>query len=194
MADGYLVLNQTLFGEPLKNVLVVSNLVADAQEVQALADSIRADFDLGPHDQLTTEWSLDSITAVFDPGPGQYSHESSFTLGSLLGTNANQALPNQDCLLVSTSRLGPAPNRGRIYFSGLTEGALDNGEWSTAAKASFENMVESWATSGIPGQVQTSYLRIGRRDNLGNLTITAPVEAWIARNIPATQRRRRRGA
>lgn len=192
MADGFMILNQVLFGEAVKNVLAFSNMAYSPDDVKEWADNFRGDWDNELTQYLSTSWSMDTLTFVFNPGPNQFSVEQDFSLGTLTGTVSTDALPNQTSLLVSTQYVGPRPNRGRVYFAGLGENNLTQGLFTVAAVTAFENAVDKWASIGVNGAAGTIFLRIARRAANGSILTSNPVDVAIGREIPATQRRRRR--
>lgn len=192
MADATFVLNQRLNGEDIKNVLVFSNVVPDVEPLQEWVDSIRALYNTYVVDRLWTAWSLNSVTVIFNDAPPVYSAEFSFTSGTLTGSVSAEGLPNQVALLVSTSCLEPPPNRGRIYFGGLTEADHANGLFSTAAAGDFQALVEAMA-AGVSATAGDIYLRIARRSTAGIITLSNAVQNALGQRTPAIQRSRRLG-
>jgi hypothetical protein len=190
--DATLVLNQTWLGQQVRNVLVFSNVVVDESELRGFAESIRGLFSTLVAGHMSASWSLDSVTFVFNETLPIYSIEVPFTSGILIGTSAGSELATQVSLLVSTKYLGAPPNKGRIYFAGLTEFALQDGLFPQSVVDDFADLVRG-LVDGITGDAQVAFLRIARRAANGTLDTTSPVTHVIGRNIPAVIRRRRLG-
>lgn len=192
MADGLVVAEQVLFGEECANVWCFSNMPETLPAMQEMADNIRVLWNLTLAPEQDNNWTLNSLLFVLDPGPSQFSVRVPFTSGPLVGGDAGDALPNQTALLVSTSALAPRPNRGRVYFAGVTEGDLTAGVWSSDALDGATDLVTGLAIDGVEHADGRAFLRIARRDAAGAIEVSNPVEGILARAIPATQRRRRR--
>lgn len=193
MADGTIVLNQTLYGNVVQNVLVFSNIREPEPDAQALADAIRNSFATTVVGKLVNNWSLDSITIIYNDALPIWSQLIPFTSGPLTGTVTTSEATNQAALLVSTIHDGPPPNRGRIYLAGWGSGQLGgNGRWDPSAVNDAEQLVTGWM-DGITTPTNQFFLRIGRRGPGGDLIQSTQVTNLIARAIPATQRRRRQG-
>lgn len=191
--DGTIVFNQTFLGQQVRNVTVWNNLVADAEELQDLADALRGTWVGGLAPDLLTTWSLDSVTFIFNESAPIFSLDVPFTAGALAGSATDDPNVSQASLLVSTQFFGEPPNRGRVYFTGLGDNDLGaDGRWTVAIKDSAQDMVAGWA-DGVSTVANTYFLRIGRRTPAGILTITSPVTTVVGRRTPAIQRRRRLG-
>lgn len=196
MADGTIVLQQTSQNQRIANVLVWGNIPEDAAGRQSFADNLRAELVTQTWSSTkSTQWSLDSLLFVYNDSLPIFSVEVDFTGGAYVGANAADPLPNQIALLVSTQRVGTPPNRGRIYYGGYTEASLANdGRFNTDAVNEAENLTQEFVNGiAYTGGAGIAYLRIGRRNAGGDLSITNAIETVVARGIPATQRRRRQG-
>jgi len=191
--DVQVTLNQTLYGEYVANVLFFSNLQDANSTLQSFANSMRASWLTHLSPSLTANWSLDSITYGFLSATGiDYSVEYPFSSGPLTGGNNSDAQANQVSLLVSTQGSGSRPNRGRVYLCGLVEDAMTGGLWTQAALDDAQNLVEDWV-DGINADGQDCFLRIMRRPSaVFPSYVSNGVTTVVPRNIPATQRRRRR--
>lgn len=193
MTDATIVFNQTYLGQQVKNVTVWSNVTTDPVELQSFADSIRNSWSTQIGTLNSNDWSLDDLTVIYNAVAPVFSTQVGFTAGPLQGGGTADAAVSQVALLVSTSFFGPPPNRGRVYFAGLTNGQLtDGGLWNSAAVDAFRGLVESWA-DGVPAGENIYFLRIARRSPEGLLVTSSPVQSVRSRFIPATQRRRRIG-
>jgi len=192
MADAVITFDQTWQNSYVSNVSVWSNVTVNPEAVQEFADAIRLAYQLGPSSILSNAWSLDGITVTFNPGPGQFSYSTGFTLGPLLGSSPAEETPAQSSLLVSTQYLGVRPNRGKFYFPGFPVTELVNGFWDSETAMEFQSMVENWALNGVTTLDGDWFLRIARRNAFGAITTSNPVSVAIGRENPGVQRRRRR--
>lgn len=191
--DGTIVFNQLLNDQEVKNVTVWSNFPTDPTDLQAMADILRTRWGVSCVGVQSPQWSLQSVTFIYNESLPIYSVEVPFTGGVLTGSNPAGPLTTQVALLISTRYLGAPPNRGRIYFGGLNEGSTGvNNRFFAGAIDPFVNMVESWA-NGVDYGSNIAYLRIARRNADGTIDITSPVSSVIGRDVPATQRKRRIG-
>lgn len=194
MADATIVFNQTYLNQQIRNVTVWNNFRDPEPDLQELADALRGGYTAGAQAQLSLQWSLDSITFVFNDTAPVWSLEVPFTAGPLVGTNNGGDLMTQAALLVRTVHVGPPPNRGRVYFGGIPATALDNaGQWTAAVASTFEDMVQVWA-NGITTDSNQFFLRIASRDAAGIITASSAVTIAEGIENPATQRRRRIGS
>lgn len=193
MADGTIIFNQRWQGQRIKNVTVWSNIPTTPTDRQSLADSLRGIWNSNLGSDMSDGWSLDSVTYFYNDSAPVFSVEVPFTPGPLVGGSAGNDLPSQVALLLSTQINGPPPNRGRFYLSGMTEFANNAvGQWEQSPRDNARGMLEVWA-GGVSYVTNSAFLRIARRNALGIITLSSPVETVIPRANPATQRRRRRG-
>lgn len=195
MANFQVVLDQLVDTEVIKNVTYWQLPDNQTATLQGFADNLRGTYVVPDViASLHTSWSLQSLTVRQMDGGGAFSQLITFGLGALSGTAIEHLLPTQDALLISTGFLGPKPNRGRIYFGGLTEAANEAGGVTNATvRGLFRQMVEIWR-DGVATGAGNAFLRIARPDFLNNTwTLNNPVESVIARGFWATQRRRRFG-
>lgn len=190
--DAIVTMRQTLLGKAIANVLCFSNMVEDPVDLQDFADNIRSSYSTHIVASLTSSWALDGISVAFiDATSVLYSVDVSFTSGPLAGTNGTDPLPAQTALLVSTARVGVAPNRGRIYLAGFTEASLTNGRFTGAAQTDSQNLVNDWR-DGIDIGASQAFLRILRRpSNVFPNYVSAGVEIVSTVGSPATIRNRR---
>lgn len=192
MPDALVSLNQTYLGKEMANVIGFSNVQEDATWLQTFADDIRSDYTQHVPSAFSDQWFLNNISVSFLSSTAVlYSVDVAFTLGPLQGGNANDPLPTQTALLISTNHLGPRPNRGRTYFSGLTENAIQNGVYFAATVGLFEDLVTDWVEGAGPAG-QLAFMRIIRRPSaVFPAYVTNPIDLVVGDTIPATQRRRR---
>lgn len=193
MPDGQIVFNQRWQGQEMRNVTTWSNLPTDLTEAQSLADAIRQTFSVNaPPAEWHNGWTLYSLTFVYNDSAPIFSIELPFTLGAFTGGNAGDPLPAQIAQLVSLKYIGPPPNRGRIYFAGGVENSLSGGQFTVGNVSIRVDLVQAWA-DGVAFSGGSAFLRIGRKNEFGILTLSSPVNSVIGEPIPATQRRRRVG-
>lgn len=196
MADGTVVVNQRFGTKDFVNVLVFSNFPTDDNMREVFANNFR---DIWEESNLpaslSNAWSLQSLTFVYNDAPPIFSINVPFSEGPLIGGSLAEALALQNALLVSTSVVGPKPNRGRVYLGGFTEGANTGGGLVLpVTRAQAQAMVGLWFNPGVDHLGGPSFLRIARRASDGTLTVTAPAESQVARQNWATIRNRRLGS
>lgn len=195
MTDAIVTLKQVYGGQSIENVLCFNNVVDVPTELQALADEIRVS--LGPlaSNVMSNAWSCTGVKFSFlSSNAVLYSVDYSFTLGDIQGQIGTDRLAPTIAMLVSLGYVGPKPNRGRIYLSGMTEAAYNSGAFTAAARAEAEALVNNWAT-GLTTAFNTHYLRILRRvsPKFPNF-VSNQVQTVVARQNEANQRRRRAGS
>lgn len=194
MANFQVRFDQTWLGETIYNVTYWQLPGSDEAALEAYADAVRASFVTHILSMMSDDWSLDSLTVRQMDGGLPFSQLVGFTLGQLVGGATGENLARQTALLVSTAALAGRPNRGRLYFGGLTEftnTALGNAQ-ATHVDA-FEAMVLDWA-NGLTTAVGDAFLRIARPNFLTNLWTASNAVSFVSgRTIWATQRRRRPG-
>lgn len=191
MADVIVCANQTYLSEYVCNVLCFNNLVNVNTQLQTFADNFRSAWDTHFSVVNANDWSLDSLTFSFlTANSVDYSVTFGFTAGPLVGQNtADEAIPQGACL-VSTQYVGSRPNRGRIYFGGLTESAFASGRVTASTVSAAEDLVNAWRT-GISDGIGDCFLRILRRPSSKFPTfVSSPVSTVVGRSRPGTQRKR----
>lgn len=195
MADGTIVLNQTYYSQQVRNVLVWNNMVNTPEYRTEMADAIRLSFLSNVSNACDDGWTLDNVTFIYNDVAPIFSTTTEFSLGPLQGGTAGVAMPTQSCLLVSTSIVGPPPNRGRIYFAGQSKNQIggDSAQWSASRLLEYQTMVEEWRDGLVLPTAGSSFLRIARRDAAGIITLTSGIQDVTAQPVPAGQSRRRIG-
>jgi len=195
MTVGTIILEQRSQGSRIQNVMVFDDIPENAADRLEVADAIRQAYeDEGISVHCATSWEIFGVTFRYNATFPAFSVLVPFTGGPLNGVqSASQA--NQVALLVSTQFVGQTPNRGRVYFGGLAETALDNdGQFGSLAVNDFVALVEGFrdgiAYSGISGNAT---LRIATRSFAGTITTNNPVESVLGVTNPSTQRKRRVG-
>jgi len=193
--DGFITINQGLFGQQVMNVLACTNLLDDVTWRQDVANDFRGALGGASIVDRVPEWTFTHVTFSYISGATiSFSVDVAPVAGDLSGSAASDGLPPTNALLVSTQYAGTTPNRGRIYFAGLGEAAQENGVWNSPVVDRFRFLVEYWA-GGFGPAGQESFLAIASRPTITNPAYTLnPVSAVIGRSIVATQRRRRIGS
>lgn len=191
MANVQITVVQLLAGEEITNVWYVGGNIDIAAHGQQLADSFRDGYANHLQGSLSNEWSYERIDVRDLDVAGQPSIPFTPTGGSVVGTNTNDRVANQTCLLISPRTNTPRPNRGRKYISGLTQEAMADGVWTAATVQQgidFVNKIRSDATF-----IGTDNgLLLCRLDAVSGLIIAANlVSVVVGTNNPATQRKRR---
>jgi hypothetical protein len=186
--------NQDLMG---KEVLNVCNWqLADNTDtyIAAFVESLRASYATHVQAYLSDDWSLESFTLRQMDGGLPFTTEVVPASGAIAGSATAGFLPSTVAMLVSTVYVGGRPNRGRVYFAGLTEQHQDNSAWSVATTNAFRDLVQAWA-DGLVVAGGNAFLRIARMDYpANNWALNNPVNNVIARTNPASQRKRRLGS
>lgn len=193
MPYALVTLNQTLFNQYQANVLCFSNIQEDDSWLQGFADEIRDLANSYLDDHMVTNWTLDNITVAFIDGDHiSYSVQVDFTSGNLQGNVITDGMPGSSCMLASTSFVGPAPNRGRIYFSGFSELTQTDGQWDTSVRQDVDAFV-SGLRAGITVDNITAVLQICRRPSDVFSTYSFnPVQNVNVQAYTRAQRRRNR--
>lgn len=191
--DVRIAFNQTSQGADIVNVTCWGNFEEGTDFGQEFADDVRVLWGANVSANLSTGWTLTSLSVTYFPASGPYTVTYPFTSGPVVGTAAGDPLPNSTSLLASLVSVGSRPNRGRIYFGGQVEGNLTGGLFAAGVRANFADLVEAFI-AGVDIDGQLTNLRIGRV-NVGTpgYDVTNPVDVVLVRANPAVQRSRRVG-
>lgn len=183
--------NQTLYDKYICNVTCWDDVQEDPSWLQDFADALRASANDAWDNIMVAGWTLDDITVSFIDGDHiTYSVDVPFTAGDLQGNVLTDGMPGGSPLLISTRYVGPAPNRGRIYFSGLGESNQSAGVWASGAKVALRDMVIAWAAGFSIGGFNPR-LQILRRPSAKFPTYVAnPVQLVTGTDPVRSQRRR----
>lgn len=191
MPDVQVQIRQTYFTKLVMNVTNWDFPDFETLTIQEFADAVRATYVTNVVADMSNNWTLDGLNVRIFNGAGPYSIDVAFTSGQLTGTNTNHFLPRQVALLIATTHLGPPPNRGRIFFPGLTEAPSDEGSWDTATLIRYRDLVEDWI-GGLSTTAGNCSLLIANVDYVNNVfTNRNLAEGALARNPAATIRNRR---
>lgn len=189
-----IVLNATLNSQQLLTVLHYDIDGGDPINFQALADAIRVHL----VDNLQT-WLVPTCTytgiTIREDIPGTVGVTYPFTLGNLVGSDANTDSFNQMAMLVrkncnSTVR----PNRGRVFQGGLTsEGTDGNGLWQTDVRNAVAAFWSDMITIAFAGPATAQLVVKASKPTAPNTVPYNPVTTVGTISNPTTQRRRRIG-
>lgn len=195
MTDGTIILEQNCLGSRIQNVMVFTDIPTDSVGRQEVADAIYDQYNsLGISNHLHTQWDIFGVTFRYNDSLPIFSVLVPFTAGAYNGVQSSPQA-SQVAMLVSTQYVGATPNRGRAYFGGFAENALNNsGLFTSPAMDDFTALME-YFRDGIPwnGGANVAQLRIARRAFDGTIATSNPVETVLAQENPASQRRRRIG-
>jgi len=192
MSDALVCMNQSLYDKAVCNVFGFTDVQEDATWLQDFADAIRGAWDGAPKDNQVPDWTLNDITVSFIEGAEiAYSITVPFTDGVLQGAGVGTGLPTTNALLTSLGHVGPRPNRGRVYFTGLTEATQDDSAWEIGTRGAFKALIDNFV-DGIGPAPGPATMVIMRRPSAKFETYSWNfVDTVTSRLYPATQRRRR---
>jgi hypothetical protein len=187
-----IVPKQQMYGQEMRNTLWFGGNDAIMDNAQALCDAIHDAWDDNIKQYLVGAWSLYGFD-VYDktipsvPGIGFVP-----TAGTLQGTLAGEGMATQIALLVTFKAQVAPPNTNRKYLAGWGEELLANGlftsTYTAAATAWADDILDIATTTSLAVVMEVVTLLQDGTVSGGN-----PLEYALAKNVPATQRRRRIG-
>lgn len=191
-----LVANQLFHGQETKNVFYYETVsTLDTAQMQEIADGVRGNWLL--YDtaiKLVNEWSLQDITLRRVDVPDLPGIDVDFTSGPFIGTgDLTPGVATQVCMLVSGSAPTTKPRRVRSYLAGLPQSLVQqDGAWTLTSRLESEDFIETMDELTITGE---TLQRVSARFTLIPPRVTSwnRITSYIARQYPATQRRRRPG-
>lgn len=191
MANVQVTIRQTYFSKFVANVTNWQFPNTTATTYTEFADALRATYVTNVVADMSNNWTLDDLDMrIFDGAP-PFTTRVGFTSGQLTGANTNHFLPRQVALIVRLVYSQGRPNRGRVYFPGLTEAPSDEGAWDLLTLGRYATMVNSWAT-GLATTAGSVFLRIARPNfTLNTWTLDNPVELTQGVQPAGTIRNRR---
>lgn len=190
-----IVLNGNLNQQQLLTVLHYDIEGASPLNFQALADAIRVHIVTHLQAWLVPTAFYSSITVRRDI-PGTVGVRYTFTLGNVVGSDANTDSFNQMAMLVrkqcnSTVR----PNIGRVYQGGLTsEGTDGNGLWQLDVRTAVAAFWSAMLTIPFAGPSTAQMVIKASDPGKPNTVPYNTVTTINAQSNPVTQRRRRIGS
>lgn len=115
------------------------------------------------------------------------------TVGPLVGDQPFPTGATQVCMLVSFALVALPPNRGRKYLPGFLGADIEiDGRWSAARLAEAQAWGEAILDIGT-GDPNLLFPLAVQYDESGVVTVWNELDIAIAKDNPATQRRRRLG-
>lgn len=141
---------------------------------------------------FTDEYSLvgGTVYDVTTPGvPGLFFTHSS---GAQVGTGTADPLAGQVAFLLNMWAYTTKPNRKRTYLAGLTEGSMTNGLWTAGVVAIGQDIIDDLLDFGTVTSAALGMNAYGLLPNGVDYDMNA-LDDGRAEQVPATQRRRRRG-
>lgn len=191
MALALITLNQTLYEQYQANVVCFDNVSEDSSWLQDFADAIRATANDEWDNVMVNNWTLDNITVSFiEDDHITFTVDVDFTEGDLVGNVLTDGLPPSTCLLISTSYVGAAPNRGRIYFSGFGETSQTDGTWDASARQGMKAMIDNWISGFEIQGVNTSLQILRRPSAVFEEYVANPAQLSVGIGSTRSQRRR----
>jgi len=152
-------------------------------------DEIRADFVSKMSGYTSDSWQFDGIDYRIVDTAGLLSFSVAPTAGPFVGTvSTSSDLPTQVACLVSVKGTTTKPNRARTYLSGLVEGIVTSGLFTSGFLTDMEAFIDlqSALNSGGTNPLQ----RVAAQWNAGHtqviVTNNIAGDASAASAIPAT--------
>lgn len=194
MAFYEVVLNFTIDGEVMQNVIHYDITGETSDDFSGYADSIRASFVGNILPVIVPSMSFNDVTFRLDV-PGGVGFTVPFTAGPIAGSAADDNYAGQLALIVrKIAQSSVRPNKGRMYIGGVSSYALEgSGRWALNASTLAQDYMTGLLQldSGFGG---IALMQIKASNPLAPNTVPYnPVQVMQALGIPGTQRRRRQG-
>lgn len=195
MATLRVVLKQRIIGNEVRNVFYVAGAYAEIANAQTIADYFRTSFALGGADMAagaSDAWELYGVDIKDVTDPANPVVPFNFTAGVLAGTNVgSDALPIQNCVLVSFKATTAPPNRSLKYLAGFVENSHTNDGWSSGTI----NRVGLWAQYllDMPTNLDPGIALVVSRINANILVGSNILDTYSISPYARTQRRRTPG-
>ncbi len=189
------VINQKYYGQDVVNILCWSGSQATIANGQAITDELQQIFQDTLSTVQGTPYSFESVTCYDAEAPnGTPGVEFIPTGGGHVGVATGNPTPTQTAAILAFNTFDGPPHRGRIYIAGLTANLISSiGTWNSTALSALDALGAKLLTFAADTGIIASHVVIGNKPNILVADQTAGVNAYIARNVPATQRRRRIG-
>lgn len=111
------------------------------------------------------------------------------------GTNTGNGMATQNSILVQKiANVGTKPNRGRIYLPGFTMNSMSNGLWGSGATGACEAYMNALLQIDVGGVDNARMVIYSPTKSSPTGLVFHTVDQVNAVDIPAIQRRRRRGS
>lgn len=164
-------------------------VMANAQDI---CDAVYDAYDTNLAGKMVPEWALYEFDVYDKTIPGVPGIQLQPTSGTLVGTSAGDSLPTQVAGLVTFKAQVAPPNTNRKYLPGLNDGVVTDSLFTTAAVTDMQ----AWADEILDIATTTSLaitMEVVSLNNDGTVVGGNPLTYAIAKQVPATQRRRRIG-
>lgn len=165
-------------------------VMANAQD---LCDALYDAYDTNLVGKMVPEWSLYEFDVYDKTVPGVPGIQLQPTGGVLVGTSGGDSLPTQIAGLVTFKAQVAPPNTNRKYLPGLNDGIVVDSLFTQAAIDSMQDwadeILDIATTTALAVTMEVVSLNLDGTVNGGN-----PLTYAIAKQVPATQRRRRIGS
>lgn len=186
------VAKQRLLGQEIRNTFWWGGNDATMANAQAIIDEMADAWEVEIKANLVPEWTLYEFDVYDKTIPSVPGLQFLPTAGAVVGTNANDLLPTQiACLVTYKAQVAP-PNSNRKYLGGFSDNAIVNGLYT----APFITTISNWAQRMLDLPTATGLAVVLEVVLLlpdGTVSGGNPLEYFLVRDNPATQRRRRIG-
>jgi hypothetical protein len=185
------VVKQRLLAQEVRNTFWFGGDDAVMANAQAICDGLRDAWE-DNMPGLVDEWTLYEFDVYDKTIPSVPGISFVPTGGALVGTSADDPLPTQIALLATFKAQVAPPNTNRKYLAGFKDDQCVNGLFTGA----ITGAVEDWAADILDlGTTLTLaiVMEVVLLNEDGTVSGGNPLEYAIARQVPATQRRRRIG-
>jgi hypothetical protein len=179
------------WGDQTRNVFYFEGddaLVANGQEI---LDNL-VDIIMQEPLAFTDAYSYTGATFYDLEAPGVPGTFLTVTGGAVPGTSAADPQAGQIAFLVNFWAASVRPNRKRTYFAGMAEDTITDGLWGPTQVTRFQTVADDLldfdASLGSDAVFSTVWY-----DPIGEVLWANNLTQARAQNVPATQRRRRRG-
>lgn len=178
------------FGKEMLNVFTTSNADESPSWLELFVEGLESMGEFGDYVSiLNSTITLNEVGMRLTTGGEIVTHW--FPLG-LPGVVGGEPCPPIVAPVISFQYAGTRPNRGRCYQPGLSEASCDDGLVDSAFRTAVQTFFESWALSGVPvSGFGDTFLRIGRRNEMGSIISSNPVTSVICRQNPGRMGSRR---
>ena len=178
------------YGDITNNVMYWQGNDALVANRQVIADAVRAIL-LPAVSAWSTAYSFTGMTFYNLDNPGTPGVATQFTSGPLVGTNGGELLPGQIAALIGFKANTTRPNRKRLYIAGSTETYVSNGLWISSFITTLTTVANKLLDFETYSGLDTSFCTVWQTSE--GLVSANDLEIAQVFQVPATQRRRRRG-
>ena len=186
---------QTLVGQEIRNVYYyeTAGVLSTSQLEEAVEEIANAYVVLEANTSLVPEWSVRGANFRRVDVPQLPGIDFFFDGGPIVGSDTEDPLPTQVCILISGKAYTAPPRNVRTYHGGMHHGLMfNNGTWLGSTVTAFELWVAEMDILTLTGE---SMFRVAASWAADHSEVTAwnrIIQYEVSFN-PATQRRRRLG-